>query len=105
MIRVGVLGLLCLASFNPAYAMPRTPLALVAASPQAQPVVMCLSIHLTPLVEPALLRTGLEARVALHASAGDDTYFSVNLLLKPDVSSLLASLDEDAEAHPDIQRD
>ena len=27
----------------------------------------------------------------------------MNLLLKPDVASLLASLDEDAEAHPDTQ--
>lgn len=103
MIRLGLLGLLCLVSFEPAHAMPRTPLAVVAASNQAQPVVMCLSKHLAPLVDPALLRTGLEARVALHAIAANDTYFSVNLLLKPDVSSLLANLDEDAEAHPDIQ--
>lgn len=103
MIRLGLLSLLCLASFEPAHAMPRTPLAMVAASAQAKPVVMCLSKHLAPLVDPALLRTGLEARVALHAMGANDTYFSVNLLLKPDVSSLLASLDEDAEAHPDIQ--
>ena len=50
-----------------------------------------------------MLRSGLEARVAVHARAGDHAYFSVNLLLKPDVSTLLASLDQDAEAHPDIQ--
>ena len=104
MIRFGVLGLLCLASFGPVHAMPRTPLALVAVSQQAQAVVACLANHLAPLVDPALLRTGLEARVALHANATDELYFSVNLLLKPDVSSLLASLDEDAEAHPDRQK-
>ena len=103
MIRFGALGLLCLASLGPVHAMPRTPLALVAASTQAQAVVTCLANHLAPLVEPALLRSGLEARVAVHASAGDHPYFSVNLLLKPDVSTLLASLDQDAEAHPDIQ--
>lgn len=102
MIRPGVF-VLCLASFDPAHAMPRTPLALVAASTQAQAVVTCLANHLVPLVEPALLRSGLEARVAVHASAGDPPYFSVNLLLKPDVSTLLASLDQDAEGHPDIQ--
>lgn len=103
MIRLGLGGWLCFIGVHFAHAMPPTPLALVAVSPQAQPVVMCLSTHLAPLVEPARFRTGLEARVALHASAGDDTYFSVTLLLKPDVSSLLVSLDEDAEAHPDIQ--
>lgn len=102
-MRLGLLGLLYLVSFDPAHAISRTPLALVATSDQAQPVVRCLSKHLGPLVEPALLRTGLEARVTLHATPGNDVYFSVNLLLKPDVSALLANLDEDAEAHPDIQ--
>ena len=96
------LGLLCLMAQRQTHAAIATPLALVASSTHAQTVVMCLSKHLSPLVEPAHLSTGLEARIELHAVA-DLAYFSVSLLLKPDVYSLLASLDEDVEAHPDLQ--
>ena len=41
--------------------------------------------------------------MALHAVSDKVYFFSVNLLLKPDVYSLLANLDEDAEAHPELQ--
>lgn len=79
-----------------------TPLGLVASSPEAQPVVACLFTHIEPRVKSAPFSSGLEAHVALHAIA-HDVYFSVSLLLKPDVYSLLANLDEDAEAHPELQ--
>lgn len=79
-----------------------TPLALVATSTKAQPVVACMARRIAPLVEADRLSTGLEARVELHPAA-DGAYFSLTLLLKPDVYSLLASLDEDSEAHPGLQ--
>ena len=81
------LGLLCLVAQPQTHAAITTPLALVATSTPAQTVVTCLSKYLSPLVEPARLSTGLEARVELHAVA-DLVYFSVSLLLKPDVYSL-----------------
>lgn len=102
MNRVGVLGVWCVIAHASTHAAGSTPLALVASSPQAQPVVACLSTHIAPRVESARFSTGLEARVALHAVT-NDVYFSVNLLLKPDVYALLTSLDEDAEAHPELQ--
>jgi len=99
--RLGVLGL-CLIAHAQTHAADSTPLAVVGSSTQAQPVVACLLTHIEPRVKSAPFSTGLEARVALHAIA-QDVYFSVNPLLKPDVYSLLANLDEDAEAHPDLQ--
>jgi hypothetical protein len=97
------LGLLCLVAQGQALAAPiATPLALVAVSSKAEPVVACLSRRIAALVEPGRLSTGLEARVDLHPAA-DGAQFSLTLLLKPDVYSLLASLDEDPEAHPVLQ--
>lgn len=65
-------------------------------------MVACLTRRIAPLVEPGRLSTGLEARVELHPAA-DGAHFSLALLLKPDVYSLLDSLDEDPEAHPVLQ--
>ena len=93
---------LCVIEYAQTHAADPTPLALLASFPQAQPVVACLSTHIEPRVKSTPFSTGLEARVALHAIA-NDVYFSVSLLLKPDVYSLLANLDEDAEAHPELQ--
>lgn len=100
---LGLLGLLCLAMQGSSHAASAaTPLALVATSTKAEPVVACLARRIAALVEPDRLGTGLEARVELHP-ATDGTHFSLTLLLKPDVTSLLASLDEDPEAHPALQ--
>lgn len=93
---------LCVVAHAQTHAAGSTPLTLIASSTEAQPVVACLSTHIEPRVNSAPLSTGLEARVTLHAIA-KDVYFSVNLLLKPDVYSLLATLDVDAEAHPELQ--
>ena len=101
MNRVSVLAL-CVIAHAQTHAVGPTPLTLVASSTQAQPVVTCLSANIEPRVKVTPFSTGLEARVALHAMA-HDVYFSVNLLLKPDVYSLLANLDEAAEAHPELQ--
>ena len=95
--------MLCLVSYVQAQAEQiATPLALVAISAHAEPVVACLARRITPLVAPELLSTGLEARAELHPSTSG-TQFSLTLLLKPDVYSLIASLDEDSEAHPVLQ--
>lgn len=103
MNRSCLLGLLCLVMQGPFHAASAaTPLALVATSTKAEPVVACLARRIAALVEPDRLGTGLEARVELHP-ATDGTHFSLTLLLKPDVYSLLASLDEDPEAHPALQ--
>lgn len=65
-------------------------------------MVACLARRISPLVAPERLSTGLEARTELHPAI-DGAHFSLTLLLKPDVYSLLANLDEDPEAHPVLQ--
>lgn len=100
---VSLLGLLILLTQGQSHAAQNgTPLALVATSAKAEPVVACLGKRISPLVTPDRLSTGLEARAELHPTAGG-AQFSITLLLKPDVYSLLAGLDEDPEAHPVLQ--
>ena len=94
---------LCVIAHAQTHAVDATPLVLIASSVQAESVVACLTKHITPRAQSAPFSSGLEARVALHAVSNEVYFFSVNLLLKPDVYSLLANLDEDAEAHPELQ--
>jgi hypothetical protein len=79
-----------------------TQLALTTSSDKAKPVLACLARKISPLVAAEHLSTGLEARVALHPAV-EGAQFSLTLLLKPDVYSLLSSVDEDPEAHPVLQ--
>lgn len=101
--RVCVFGFFSLFATGLAHAAPLvTPLSLLASSTQADAVLACLALRVEPALVTELPSGGLEVRVAMHpASSG--THFSLTLLLKPDVSSLLDVHDDEAEAHVELQ--
>lgn len=94
-----------------------TPLALVAESPQANPLLACIDQRLAAAGQPAVpadrLASGLEARLAVHdlavhdlAAQGLPTLLAtVSLSLKPAGDFMVDNHGaDDPEAHPEVVR-
>ena len=104
-----ILTLLALIAVSqPVYAaqparVTRTPVALVSVDPDLAPLQSCIAENVAvsgPVVSFERLAEGLEFRLALLGSAGASQAITITALLKPNLSALTESQDQDPEAQP-----
>lgn len=81
----------------------RTPVALVSGTPEGSAVAACINasvIDSGPVVSAERLAEGLEFRIGLLGAAGAQQLVTITALLKPNVTALTESHDNEPEAQP-----
>ncbi len=95
---------IALALTSPAHAA-LTPVTLVNTTPSLSDLTACIIKRLSPsapVVDAAAMVAGLEFRIAQRDAGNAPPILTITALLKPDVNALIASHDDDPEAHPEV---
>jgi len=98
-----LLELLCLAHTSSAAHAEPARVALVNTAPALLELAACITqglISRGPVLDSTALVEGLEFRMTLRGADSAHMVLAVTGLMKPDVSALVASHDDDPEAHP-----
>lgn len=81
----------------------RSPVALVSGTPEISALAACIDAEVTdsgPVVSLERLTEGLEFRIGLLGAAGAQQLVTITALLKPDITALTVSHDNEPEAQP-----